>query len=132
MIRVRRVTASTVHVAPPQLQERPSSELRTACGEALPLNEVEQLDDFGDDPCTTCSELHEDGPAEKPDPHRYAVALHGARVRHLVSRNPARGELDGRPVVQTLCARLAWGPLTAGPEHWPLCEQCQRWWAESR
>ena len=124
MIRVRRAAVSTVHLAAPQLQERPSTELRTACGQALPLDEVEQLDDFGDDPCATCSGLHAEQPAAHRDPDRYAVALRGTRVRHLVSRDAARGELDGRPVVQTLCARLAWGPLTAGLEHWPLCEQC--------
>lgn len=126
MIRARRTGVPTVHAAPVALQQRPSGELRTACGAALPLDEVEQVDEFGDAPCPTCSALDDEHPIGRADPEQYAVALHGARVRHLVAENAARGELDGRPVVQTLCARLAWGPLAAGPEHWPLCRQCQR------
>lgn len=142
MIRVRRAAPSSlVHVVPLDLQTRPSSEIRTACGEMLPVDDVEQVASFDDSPCPACSQLSVDDerptdPGEPPeiDTDRtgsYAVALHGSHVRHRVASDAARGELDGRPVVQTLCSRLAWGPLTAGPRHWPLCEQCQRQSGES-
>lgn len=121
-----RAANSPVHMVPLDRQQTPSAELRTGCGRTLPLDEVEQVDEFGDDPCPTCSELDDDPPGRNTEPEQYAVALRGSHVRHLVAEDAARGELDGRPVVQTRCARLAWGPLTTGPEHWPLCPQCQQ------
>lgn len=140
MIWVRRsAPSSPIHAAPLDLQTRPSAEIRTACGEMLPIDEVEQAAGPADNPCCACATFAVDEqptdpgqePESTPNSGGYAVALHGSHVRHLVADGAARGELHGRPVVQTLCSRLAWGPLDAGPQHWPLCEQCQGHSAES-
>lgn len=76
------------------------------------------------EPITVAPEVPHDGPP--PDPYRYGVALRGGAEVHLVEPGAISGQLDGRMVVQALCAFLAWGPLPTAPGGWPVCSECRQ------
>lgn len=123
------------------LRDEPAEWVVAPCGAAVdrPHAEACEVTDFDGVPCTPCllaflaTLAHTPGPAERSTPGerfptepsgQYAVGLRGERERHLVGIDALCSELDGRSVVHTVCARLAWGPLDRAPESWPLCAEC--------
>lgn len=110
--------------------------VRSACQLTADPEELERVEAFTGAPCNTCallastaaeSVLREIEPVyEADDSGRYAVALRGDLETHFVGDGALRKELDGRPVVLTLCSRLAWGPLTTAPGERPICPECEQ------
>lgn len=115
--------------------------LASACGLSADPGALERVERFSGVPCGACllMAVHEsphppeaiEVPAEvprdspPPAPYRYGVALRGGTEVHLVEPGAVAGQLDGRMVVQALCAFLAWGPLPAAPGGWPVCGECR-------
>ncbi|MDR7303020.1 hypothetical protein [Haloactinomyces albus] len=117
--------------------------LRAACGRSLARTDADVVEMFTGAPCTAClllaarvTETGEPNNGAESAPQlptagtgastgRYAVALRGEHVRHLVPARPITGRLDGHSVVQTVCGCLGWGPFEECPQ-WPLCGRCAR------
>lgn len=117
--------------------------LSSACGLNIDPAALERVERFSGAPCAACllTAMHDRGPRLPPDPievppevpqdgpppspYRYGVALRGGAEVHLVEPGAVSGQLDGRTVVQALCAFLAWGPLPAAPGGWPVCGECR-------